>query len=310
MFLTVTANSALDRVMFIDRFFPGTVMRPDPVVDAVGGKGFDASVVLRAFDLDTLAVGIVAGDTGEALVHLLEKYGVRHDLLWVPGQTRVAHVLVETAFNRHSHIIAGGYQVTSAVRAALQDRCRAALPAARCLITGGSLPPGLPDDFYALLVAEAHQSGVPALVDCPGPPILLALPARPAVVKMNDAEFARTFGLETGSLELLKHQVGGVGRQYGIDHLVVTCGQRGILALTPAGIYLAACPAQQAVNAAGAGDAVSAVLSWRLSLGEPWPEALRWSAAAGAAVVLTPATAECRREDVDRLLPLAAVRPF
>ena len=61
------------------------------------------------------------------------------------------------------------------------------------------------------------------------------------------------------------------------------------------------------VNAAGSGDAVSAALGLHLSQGEDWPEALRHAVAVSGAVVLTEGTAECRLEDVARLLPQAQV---
>ena len=89
----------------------------------------------------------------------------------------------------------------------------------------------------------------------------------------------------------------------GLPALVITCGIDGILAITGEGEFLAVSPAQVEINSAGAGDAVSAAIAWRLSLGESWTEALRWGAAVSAAVVLTPGTADCNPEDVARILP-------
>lgn len=54
MILSVTPNSALDRVIFIEEFRPGAVMRAPRTVEAVGGKGLDASVVLAAFGVETV----------------------------------------------------------------------------------------------------------------------------------------------------------------------------------------------------------------------------------------------------------------
>ena len=48
MILTLTPNAALDRLLFIDEFKPGTVMRPQKMIDKVGGKGLDSSVALSA----------------------------------------------------------------------------------------------------------------------------------------------------------------------------------------------------------------------------------------------------------------------
>ena len=136
----------------------------------------------------------------------------------------------------------------------------------------------------------------------------LAAAARPAILKMNRSELAQAFGIRADTLEGLAAAVKEFRTGQGLSALVITCGIDGVLASTPEGEYLAASPAQEEVNSAGAGDAVSAAVPWRLSLGEAWPEALRWGAAVSAAVVLTPGTADCNPADVTRILPGTHVR--
>jgi 1-phosphofructokinase family hexose kinase len=308
MYLTVTANSALDRVYFIEAFEPGTRMIASKSVESVGGKGFDASVALRGLRLETLALGFVAGSTGQTLVNLLEQYGIKHDLVWVEGETRVAMVIAEKKYHRHSHIIAGGYIVTDSAQDELIHRFEKHLPSAQWVILAGSLPQGINADFYARLTQLAQRSGTPVLIDCPGEPILRALPVQPSIVKMNWQEFEHTFQVNAKTLDQLAEHAALIKKTNQILNLVITCGEHGVLALTSDGDFLALPSPQQAVNAAGAGDAVSAALAWRLSQGDNWPAALRWAAATGAAVVLTERTAECYREDVDRLYSETLVR--
>jgi len=308
MYLTVTVNSALDRVYFIEAFNPGTRMLAQKHVESVGGKGFDSSVVLRALNLETTALGFIAGQNGHALVRLLERYGIHHDLIWVEGETRVALVIVEQSHQRHSHIIAGGYTVSENAQNELVNRFEHYLPSTQWVILAGSLPKGVHIDLYAQLTRIAHRFGVPVLIDCPGDPALQAIPANPMILKMNWQEFEHTFQVGAATLEDLKHQAAEIRQAKHILNLIITCGEHGILALTPQGIFLALPPRQKAVNAAGAGDAVSAALVWRLSLGDDWLTALRWAAATGAAVVLTEGTADCRREDVNRFYSQTIVR--
>jgi 6-phosphofructokinase 2 len=59
----------------------------------------------------------------------------------------------------------------------------------------------------------------------------------------------------------------------------------------------------QVVSSAGAGDAVLAGLAAAIARGGTLEDGLRLGAAAAAAVCLLPATADCRREDIERLLP-------
>ena len=125
---------------------------------------------------------------------------------------------------------------------------------------------------------------------------------------MNWQEFNRTFWVSPSSLEALVLQASEVRSTMNLPSLVVTCSEEGILAITPQMSLLAKAPRQEAINAVGAGDATSATLAWRLSLGDPWPEALQWAAATGVAAVLTEKTGECHFEDVARLYPSVQVR--
>ena len=279
MILTVTANSALDRVIFIDRWEPGTVMRTQRMVDCVGGKGFDTSVVLRAFDVETVSLGIMAGATGKLLECHLLNYGIRPDLVWVEGETRIAHVISETEQHRHSHLMVGGYSVSPEATAELFSHYRTDLQSARYVVIGGSIPAGLPVDLYGEFVRQAHQSRVPVIVDCPGNPMLAAIQSSPDIVKMNGDEFGQTFQCHAETIDQLVCQALDVKRERDISSLVLTLGKKGILAFVEQGVILAKAPLQAAVNAAGAGDAVSAMLAWRLSEGDDWQQALRWAAA-------------------------------
>ncbi len=177
-------------------------------------------------------------------------------------------------------------------------------------MTGGSLPPGLGDRFYAELIALAAQHQVPVLVDASGPPVLAALAVcPPAVLKMNRGEFCATFGVAPETAADLLAAEREVAARFRLPALVLTCGRDGLWAVVGDESYHAWAPEQAAVNAAGAGDAASAALAYRLALGDDWPTILLWAAATSAASVLTEGTAEVRLDDVHRLLPFTMVKP-
>jgi 1-phosphofructokinase family hexose kinase len=310
MILTITAHAALDRVIFIPEFLPTTRMLADHSVDYVGGKGFDVSVALSGLGAPNLAMGVLAGENGRRLEFLLRGYGVPYNLTWVEGETRIAHVIVETIHHRHSHIMTPSYTVSPEDLQVFLSRYRSRVWEADWVIASGSLAAGIEADFYAQVVEIAHQAGVKVLVDSVDEPVRQALPARPDILKQNIEEFRTTFNFSRTELES-RQEILKCARQvmqnYELPVIVITMGSKGLLVVTPQAAYQAACPAQQAISAAGAGDCVSAALVWRLSLGEDWPQALRWAAAAGTAGVLTEGTGELRMADVLRFLPLVLV---
>jgi 1-phosphofructokinase family hexose kinase len=278
------------------------------MIESVGGKGFDASVVLQTLGVANSALGFVAGLTGQQLVDLLNGYGISHDLVWVDGETRIAHVVVETRPQRHSHLIAAGLSVSPEAYQLFLQRYQAHLDGVTWVITGGSLAEGVPVSCYRHLTEMAQAAGVSILVDSFGPPLLETLPTPPTILKMNGDEFRQSFGVHCETLDDLAAEVQTLYERERLPALVITCGAEGLLALTPEGTYRAASPPQSVVNAAGAGDGVSAALVWRLGEGDSWPEALRWAAATGAAVVLTEGTADCHPADVERILAQTEVQ--
>ena len=308
MILTVTLHTALDKVIFIDEWTPGRPMRTNRVLTCVGGKGLDSSIVLSQMGVATTGLCFVAGKTGAELIDLVHAYGAATLPIWVNGETRTAHVIVETRHNRHSHLITGALEISPTHWQQLLDAFDGATPLADWVICAGSLPTNIPDDFFATLTRHAHNASIPILIDSSTHGIRSALPARPDILKMNREEFREVFGVQTSSLQGLITQAQSARRQFDLPALVVTCGADGILVFTPQESIHAAAPPQQAVNAAGAGDAASAALAWRRSLGEDWQQALRWAAAVSAAAVLTEGTAEIHPKDVHEILPQVLVR--
>jgi 1-phosphofructokinase family hexose kinase len=291
MYLTVTANSSLDRIVFLEEFIPGKTMRTGNYLDSIGGKGL------------SIALAFIAGYSGKLLNQLLDKAGIHSDLIWVEGETRISHIIVETAHRRHSHIITPGFEVSDENCEEFTKRFQSYLPQADWVIIAGTLPAGAPRDFYADLCHLAQQAGKKVLVDCFGPPANDAIRAAPTIMKMNRHEMEVTFGLPADNLQEIHHSAEAIRSKFGLENFVVTCGSEGIVVVTKQGSWRAFGPRQVEVNGTGAGEAVSAVLPWRLDQGDTWPAALVWAAAAGSATVLTRGSGECRQVDVMRLLP-------
>ena len=303
MILTVTPNSALDKVLFIQKWVPGGTMRTEKTVTSVGGKGLDSSVVLRHLGVETVGLTFVAGRTGYELIHLLEKYGIIPEVVWVGGKTRVAYVVSEAQHERHSHLITGKLNINPTQVEEFLQRFRHRVREAAWVICAGSLPLNLPVTFYRTIIEEAKQYHVPVLLDSSGKAVEEAIPACPEILKMNREEFERTFNLPCSNLEDLKQQADQVYRTYNLPSLVITCASNGILSYSQGGTFHTRAPRQKPVNAAGAGDAVSSALVWRLSQGDSWRDALKWVGATAAAVVLTEGTADCHMQDILRILP-------
>ena len=291
MILALNLNAALDKIYFIERFSPTTNMRVSKAGTYIGGKGLDAALVLQTLGAPMLAISFIAGSTGKILAGLLDENQMSHELIWLPGDTREAVVLIETDFHRHSHITTSGYSVTREDCDQFLNKMATFAGQAEWGLMAGSLPKGAPPDFYAEMIALLQQNGVKTLIDHSGSGMLEAIKKSPDIVKMNQSEFQETFQVQVRNPEDWIPECRRQLDHFKLKSLVITCGKDGILAFTPEGDFKAGL-AQEIVevNAAGAGDAVSAALVYYLSLGNSWSQALLWAIATSAAVVLTEGT--------------------
>lgn len=306
-FLTATLNSALDRLLQIEEWVPGQSMRGPEIVDCPGGKGMDTAITLRSLCLDVTAVVNLAGAPGRRTLELGEAYGMDVVPVWVDGRTRESHVVIETRTGLHSHLMSGAIEVSQTDLERFIDALDTALPGAAALVAAGSVPPGLPDDIYGRIAELARAHHVPCIVDCSGAPLAAAARSHCDVLKCNDDEYKEAFGVVAETTDDLVADLVERVRTFECDAMVLTCGADGLVAASDLGVVRAQAPRQQAVNAAGAGDATSAAIAWRLGLGESWPEIVRWAAAVSAASVLTFKTAEVEPGEVERLLPQVTV---
>jgi 1-phosphofructokinase family hexose kinase len=307
MFLTVTLNTGVDRVLLIDELSLGGPVEARKEVVCVGGKGLDVSVALTGLGLPSVGLSFMAGKNGKLLEEIVSAYGITPDSVWVEGETRVSFVIAEAKHRRVSHIKVGELLIRPEHVQELLRRFQSHLSASSYVILAGSIPNCASPGLYLELTRLAHSDGVPVLIDSRGSPVLKVLSDPPDVLKQNWDEFNSTFGFATNTLEELLDAVRQVQAQYSLNALVITCGADGIIAARPGIGYRVTVPPQAAINAAGAGDAASAGLAWRLNESDSWEEALKWCGAVSAAAVLTEATGEVRLEDAQRIYPLVEV---
>jgi len=167
--VTVTPNTAVDKVLFIGSFGWGRTIRAVRSVWGMGGKGTCASWIMGSLGVPSLALGFAAGRTGERMEEMLRARGVHTDFVITGGETRVNLVIVCESAHSQSTITADTLSIHPEHIAALDAKVQEALPDASCLILGGSMPPGVPSDLYVKwlnLARRRSPSSMPAERRC------------------------------------------------------------------------------------------------------------------------------------------------
>lgn len=309
MILTLTLNPGLDRTYFIDEFRWNKTLRSTRTAVGMGGKAIDASWILSELGYANTALGFAAGSVGRQMEEMLRGHGAKTDFVWVQGETRTNLVLVSRAGAGQTTVTGGGLEIKPEQVRELVEKYRRSVKGSGCVILGGSVPPGVHPARYAELVRIARTAGVPVVFDASGSGLAAGLSSGPTVVKPNKDELEQLSGKKIAGLRSAYLAARGLQEKYGAT-FIVTLGRQGALAVLPERAYRIPPLMLDVVSAAGAGDAVLAGLAAALSQRKPLEDGLRLGFAAAAAVCLTPATADCRRADVEAFLPRIRLLPY
>ncbi len=309
MIITVTLNTALDHTLFVHALPLHTTVRAHRSMISVAGKATDVSWVLSELGEDNLAMGFAAGRFGTQMDAMLRQKGVATDFVWVGGETRLNTVIVADDGLPQTTVTTDTLEVTGEHVEMLRDRFTRALERASAVAISGSLPHGVDSSIYAELIRQAKNRGVPVVLDASGMPLKLGLEARPAVIKPNQAELSYLAGRDLEGIAEVRTAAGELNAQSGVA-VVATLAEQGALAAFEGKVMQIPALPVQVISPAGAGDAVVAGIAVALARREPLEAGLRLGFAAAGAVVARPGTADCRREDIDALLPLVNLIPM
>ena len=81
MIYTITFNPALDYIVRVEDFKLGEVNRTSYEEVYAGGKGINVSIVLKNLGVSSVALGFIAGFTGEEIERRVKKSGCITDFI-------------------------------------------------------------------------------------------------------------------------------------------------------------------------------------------------------------------------------------
>lgn len=281
--VTVTPNPSLDRSYEIPGLTRGHVLRAEGDQVDPGGKGVNVSRAAAAAGQPTVAVLPLGGPEGALLAQLLGELGVEVAGVPVRESTRVNISLAEPD-GTLTKINAPGPGVRTDEAKAVLDTMDSRAAGAAWIACCGSLPRGLPADWYAELIAHARTTGIRVALDTSGPALVAALGERPDVVKPNTDELAEAAGRPLATVaDAVKaaHDL----RDAGAGTVLASLGATGQLLVEAQGDYFGSARAAVVRSDVGAGDAS---LAGFLSAGGTGPAALAAAVAHGAAAVSLP----------------------
>ncbi|QNK60123.1 1-phosphofructokinase family hexose kinase [Paenibacillus sp. PAMC21692] len=308
MIVTVTLNASIDKTYYVPAWSKGGGARAVRTISTAGGKGLNVARVLRQLGHENVAAtGFTAGYNGMYIAERIVEAGIRAAFVEAHGESRICMNVIDQSDGSSTEVLEQGIEVGEEQLSELRQTLRLLSREAALVIFAGSLPRGVPADWYAELIGIAREEGALAFLDTSGEALLLGLDGKPDFVKPNEEEInALLPGEERG--DVLRGL--SVLMERGITNAAITLGSAGAVAGSKGKFYKVGLPMLKTVNAVGSGDAFVAGYAYGCVRGWPSAECLRYGAAAGSANALSPMTGDVSADLMAALLEQVKVEPW
>lgn len=257
MILTVTLNPAIDVSYPLDELKCDTVNRVVDVTKTPGGKGLNVCRVLNDFGETVKATGCIGGESGDFIINHLPD-SILSRFYKISGDTRTCIAILHEG--NQTEILEKGPLLSVEEIDGFTHHFKYLLNDVDVVTLSGSLPAGMPDDYYQKLIGIANLNGKKTVLDCSGNALEAVLKgdSKPTVIKPNLEELSQLLGKEmTKDFEALKEVLQDELFE-GIEWIIVSLGADGVFAKHNDTFYNVDIPKIEIVSAVGSGDSTVA----------------------------------------------------
>jgi 6-phosphofructokinase 2 len=299
--VTITVNPSIDKSTGVAHVTAEQKLYCKPPRFEPGGGGVNVARAIKKLGGESLLLYPVGGLTGKMLQALLDREGLNHRHFPIEGLIRESLVVLEesTGLQYRFGMPGPGFQEQEWEQ--FLTALSAMDPAPEYLVASGSLPPGVPADFYARVARLGKSKGAKVIIDVAGEALKKALEEGVYLIKPNIREFGELVGKKIHEESQIKAAAQQLVKNGQCEMLVISLGAAGALMVSEKGSERIIPPTVPIASKVGAGDSMVAGIVLSLAVGRPPRESVFFGVAAGAAAVMTPGTELCRREDAERL---------
>jgi 6-phosphofructokinase 2 len=298
---TLTINPAVDISTSVGKIVPVHKLRCASSRYDPGGGGINAARVIRRMGGDVTAIYPVGGATGQLLNRLVDSEGVASVTFPVRNETRTSFTVLEQDTGNEYRFVLPGPPLVDAEWQQAIDELERMDPRPELLVMSGSVPPGVPDDFYARVARTAKAWGAKLVLDASGPALAAGLADGVFLIKPSLRELRELTGDALDSEPSQLAACRGLIASGRAEIVALTLGDQGALLVTRHRALRAPALKVEAVSTVGAGDSFLGAVVWALTSAVGLEEAFRYGLAAGSAALLTPGTELCRIEHIKAL---------
>lgn len=277
--ITITLNPAIDLNGGIPSLAFNQVNRIQTAVFTAGGKGIIVAAVIAALGGCVTTMGWLGKNNESAFTDYFQKEGIIDKFTRVAGDTRTNIKIVESS-QQVTELNFPSFTVGPAQIEELLTQIES-IQSPAIVVLAGSLPAGVAPSFYAQLITMLNKKGHKVCFDSSGNAFARGVESAPYLIKPNIHELSEWAGRPLITF-VDKKSVAQQLLALGIEHVLLSEGEAGLLYFSAQGAIQAIPPKVVVSSTVGAGDSLLGAFIWAVLNQYSEVEAVKFAVAVSA----------------------------
>lgn len=298
MIVSVTMNPSVDISYPLDTLVIDDVNRCSDVRKTAGGKGLNVTRVIHQMDGDVVSTGLLGGVLGDFIREKLSNEGISHQFSDIKGETRNCIAMLHDN-RQQTEILESGPTISEEELSDFEDVFMSLVKTSDVVALSGSLPKGVPTDYYRQLIQKLSDCHTKVVLDTSGKSLkdVLLSDAKPFAIKPNLEELRALVGETTDDLNFLLNQP----LFDEIPLIMVSLGKDGAFVKYLQDFYRVEIPKISVKNPVGSGDSTVAGLAIGLANNYSIEDTIKTAMTLGMLNAMEETTGSVDRQHFDEL---------
>jgi len=252
--MAILLNPVLERIYVLDSLKYGNRNFSEKVFEVPSASGIVIARVAKVLGKEVLVCGFTGKLVGEIIKEKLQQEGIHAYFTKIRDSSRIATTIIEKDKNRQTMVVDLSPHVSKQELSRFERGLDEHIEKSDIIVIGGSLPRGIPPDFYAQLVKKFKYKGKRVILDSRGSPFFEAVKERPDIVKFDRNQIQEFIGINKPSLDQVLDFAWRLHIE-GVDIVIVSLEEKGTIIAYDEKMVQAIPPKIRVANLFGSGDA-------------------------------------------------------
>ena len=298
--VTITLNPSIDKSISVSSLIPDQKLRGKSTKFEPGGGGINVSRAIKKLGGESITWFLAGGCFGDFFINLVKQKELFYQVFKIKNETRESLIIFDESNANQYLLNTDGPEIAEKEWQGLLNEVNE-LEDVEFIVASGSLPLGVPVDFFGRLAKIVKLKGAKLILDTSGEALKIAIEEGVYLIKPNLRELGLLHGLPAIDIATAKEKAIQMVQNTHCEVIVVSLGANGALLVSKDFTEHIPSPPIEKISTVGAGDSMVAGIVFSLSRNKTLQESVQYGVASGAAATMNAGRALCKKEDADAL---------